>query len=103
VIELRIDLAEQGFPGQFVELADIGVMSPKQLASVAGDNVDSREFLSIVVTSWNVLDPVTGSHLPEPGAEALDVNDIPLRIVKLISENVRQQLEDLSPLGPRKA
>lgn len=100
--KIHIDLAEDSLEGQWVDIANLGLKSPKQfqrIAELAGESTpDSvRAFLAACVPAWSIKNPETGVSLPAPDSPDMDPNDLPMIATKRIADNVREQLEGLLP------
>ena len=98
----HIALDDDGLPGQWVDVANIGLRSPKQFQKVqalASDNsVESaRAFVAEIVTAWNILDPITGNPIPPPNSPDLDLNDLPMIATKRFTEHIQDQFEAIVP------
>jgi hypothetical protein len=106
-IELRIDLGEDGFPDQWVQMSDIGRKSPEQFEGFqaaaieqGNDAVSAQRFLGSCIESWYVLNPQTGEPLPKPSSSEWEIKQIPMRVNKRIQENIAAQMDDVLPKAP---
>lgn len=95
---IHLSLEEDGFPGQWIDVADPGHKSPKQFKVIVAlaqgqEEGASGKLLAALIKSWHVLNPETGEALPPP-AEA-DMEDVPLAIAKRFTDCVNERITHL--------
>jgi hypothetical protein len=111
--ETTIDLAEDGLPGEWLTVANLGLKSPKQFkhlrqlpqtdaelaALPEGEAAQAaRDYLALVVIKWCVNDPETGQPLPPPNSPDLDPDAIPGIVSARIKSEVQRQVAALNDL-----
>ena len=100
--KIHVDLSEDGLEGQWLDVANILLMSPRQFQSIVDlSNPDSpsgsRAFLAATVVAWHVKNPATGEPLPAPDSPDLDLDDLPLIVSARFQQAVKAQMDSLGP------
>ena len=67
--KIHIDLEADGLPGQWVDVANVGLKSPKQFQQIqelASDSApeSAKAFIAFVIPSWFIKNPTTGEPIP---------------------------------------
>jgi hypothetical protein len=104
--KVHIDLGPDGLDGQWIDVANVSLKSPKQFQRIQGMVSEStpesvRAWVAEVVVAWNITDPITGNPVPAPNAPDLDLNDLPMIATKRFTDCVQEQMEAVLPLASR--
>lgn len=92
---VRVDLTENGLPGQWLEIADLGSFSPRDFQELSqGGAETARTFLSAVVEKWHVVTR-KGVELPQPQSPDLDLEAVPTGVTVALQLEVTRQIEDI--------
>lgn len=100
--KIHVDLSEDGLEGQWIEVANILLKSPRQFQSIVdlsnpNDQAGAKAFLAATVVAWNVKNPATGEPLPAPDSPDLDLDDLPLIVSARFQQTVKAQMDSLGP------
>ena len=93
---VHIDLTEDGLPGQWMDVADLGTFSPSDFEELTrgGDAETARSFVAAVVVAWHIVRK-DGVELPAPSSPDLDLSRVPSRVTSRLGAEVTRQIEDI--------
>jgi hypothetical protein len=98
--KIHVDLSEDGLEGQWIDVANILLKSPRQFQVVqdlANDTSAGKAFIAATITAWHVKNPITGEPLPAPDSPDLDLDDLPMIVSVRFQETVKAQMDSIGP------
>ena len=94
---IHIDLSEDGLPGQWMDIANLGAFSPsdfEELAAGQEDGQTAHAFVAAVVVAWNIQRR-DGESLPPPTSPDLDIKLVPTAVTARLGQEVQRQIEEI--------